>query len=100
MRKIETSDFESANVEYIEFWMMDPFADPDGEDGPKEPINTEGGKLYFNLGDISEDILRDQRKSFEHGLPTSEVANNVDTTIWGRVPTLQAMVNEFDNDNA
>lgn len=99
MRKIESSDFEATNVEYIEFWMMDPFADPDG-DGPKEPINTQGGKLYFNLGDISEDILRDGRKSFEHGLPTSEEVTNVDTTIWGRVPSVQAMVTEFDNDDA
>ena len=100
MRRIESSDFEATNVEYIEFWMMDPFADPDGEDGPKDPINTNGGKLYFNLGDVSEDILKDARKSFEHGLPSSEVVENVDTTIWGRVPSLQAMVNEFDNDNA
>lgn len=99
MRKIESSDFEATNVEYIEFWMMDPFADPDG-DGPKEPINTQGGKLYFNLGDISEDILRDGRKSFEHGLPTSEEVTNVDTTIWGRVPSVQAMVTEFDNEDA
>ena len=100
MRRIESTDFEANNVEYIEFWMMDPFADPDGSDGPKEPINTEGGQLYFNLGDVSEDILRDRRKSFEHGLPTSELVQNVDTTIWGRVPSLQAMVNEFDNENA
>ena len=100
MRKIESSDFEATNVEYIEFWVMDPFADPDGENDPKEPINTQGGKIYFNLGDVSEDILRDGRKSFEHGLPTSEQVQNVDTTIWGRVPALQAMVNEFDNDNA
>ncbi len=27
MRKIETSDFESANIEFIEFWVMDPFAE-------------------------------------------------------------------------
>ncbi len=100
MRKIESTDFEATNVEYIEFWMMDPFADPDGEEGPKDPINTEGGKVYFNLGDISEDILRDGRKSFEHGLPTTEEVVNVDTTIWGRVPSVQAMVNEFDNNNA
>lgn len=100
MRKIESSDFEATNVEYIEFWMMDPFADPDGEEGPKDPINTQGGKVYFNLGDISEDILRDGRKSFEHGLPPSEDVVNVDTTIWGRVPSVQAMVNEFDNNNA
>jgi cell surface protein SprA len=24
-RKLETNDFESLNVEFIEFWMMDPF---------------------------------------------------------------------------
>src|SRR5574344_2311 len=25
MRKMETSDFEMANIEYMEFWMLDPF---------------------------------------------------------------------------
>ena len=25
MRKLETNDFEAANIEFIEFWMMDPF---------------------------------------------------------------------------
>ncbi len=89
MRKVETTDFDATNVEYIEFWMMDPFiTDP----------NHSGGKLYFNLGDISEDILRDGRKSFENGLPTTAVVTNVDTTIWGRVPNMQPVVNAFDND--
>ena len=88
MREIQTSDFEATNVEYIEFWMMDPF----GEDN-----NNSGGVLYFNLGDISEDILRDSRKSFENGLPTSTLIENVDTTIWGRVPSLQSLVDAFDN---
>lgn len=88
MRKIETTDFEATNVEYIEFWMMDPFID--------NPTHS-GGQLYFNLGDISEDILRDGRKSFENGLPTTAIVTNVDTTIWGRVPKLQALVNSFDN---
>jgi len=95
MRKIETTDFESTNVEYIEFWMMDPFIDPDGS-GPQQPLQN-GGYLYFDLGDISEDVLKDGRKSYENGLPTSDVVTNVDTTIWGRVPTLQALVNSFDN---
>jgi len=99
MRNVETSDFEAANVEYIEFWMMDPFADPDGVDGPKQPINTTGGQLYFNLGDVSEDILRDGRKSFEHGLPTTALVENVDTTIWGRIPSMQALVNSFASGN-
>ncbi len=101
MRKIETTDFEATNVEYVEFWLMDPFADPDGEDGPLEPINTTGGKLMINLGDISEDILRDSRKSFESGLPINATEiNEVDTTIWGRVPTLQNLVNSFGDEAA
>ncbi len=85
MREIESSDFEAANIEYIEFWMMDPFTeDPDNK-----------GELYINLGEISEDILKDGRKSYENGLPTSEVVENVDTTIWGRIPSLQALVESF-----
>ncbi len=92
MRKIETTDFEATNVEFIEFWMMDPFTD--GVD------QSNKGQLYIDLGDISEDILRDSRKSFEQGLPTSTEIKNVDTTIWGRVPTLPALVHAFDNDPA
>jgi cell surface protein SprA len=88
MRKIETNDFEAANIAYIEFWMMDPFV--------YEQDHT-GGDLYFNLGDVSEDILRDSRKSFENGLPTSEDVTLVDSTVWGRVPLVQSLVNAFDN---
>jgi cell surface protein SprA len=88
MREVLTSDFETANIQYVEFWLMDPFVD-----NPTEA----GGDLYINLGNISEDILRDSRKSFENGLPGSPVVKNVDTTAWGRVPTIQAVVNAFDN---
>ncbi|MFN8239320.1 MAG: cell surface protein SprA [Bacteroidales bacterium] len=89
MREILTSDFETANIQYIKFWVMDPFVED-----PTAP----GGDLYFNLGNISEDILRDSRKSFENGLPNSPDAKNVDSTAWGRVPTVQAVVHAFDND--
>jgi cell surface protein SprA len=91
MRKMETSDFEAANIEYITFWMMDPFSESSTALGQK------GGELYFNLGDVSEDILRDGRKSYENGLPTSELIVDVDTTIWGRVPTKQAITVQFDS---
>ena len=94
MRKIETSDFETANVEYIEFWMMDPFA----MDTASNP--NPGGDLYFNLGNISEDILRDGRKSFEHGLPADGSTTDVDQTIWGRVSQNQSLVKAFDNSSA
>ncbi len=88
MREILTSDFETANIQYIKFWVMDPFV---------EDANLTGGDLYINLGNISEDILRDSRKSFENGLPGSPDLKNVDTTSWGRVPTVQAVVHAFDN---
>jgi cell surface protein SprA len=95
MRQIESTDFTATNIEYIEFWLMDPFIDPD-EGGPQQGMQ-DGGDLYFNLGDVSEDILRDGRKSFENGLPISATPVNVDTTVWGLVPTLQALTNSFDN---
>ena len=79
MREIPTSDFEAANVEYIEFWLMDPFV--------YDSTGTSGGDVYFNLGNVSEDILKDSRKSFEDGLPSTETIENVDSTIWGRVPS-------------
>ena len=88
MREVLTSDFENANVQYIKFWLMDPFV---------ENPDHEGGDLYINLGNISEDILRDSRKSFENGLPGSPELKNIDTTAWGRVPTVQAVVHAFDN---
>ncbi len=99
MRELTYTDFESQNIETIEFWLMDPFIDP--ATGATDMSKT-GGKLYINLGDISEDILRDGRKGFENGLPTGNTpdafaANPVDTTIWGRVPVMQAVVNAFDN---
>ncbi|MCL2027701.1 MAG: cell surface protein SprA [Bacteroidales bacterium] len=94
MRRIDNTDFESTNVEYIEFWLMDPFINPDYT----RNMNSNGGKLYFNLGDVSEDVLRDGRKAFENGMPTTAFTENVDTTVWGRVPNLQSLVNAFDND--
>jgi cell surface protein SprA len=87
-RKLETNDFESLNVQYIEFWMMDPFI--------YKP-NSVGGDLYFNLGSISEDILKDGRKSVENGLPPDGTATQTDETVWGRVPRLQPVINAFDS---
>ncbi|MFB6306671.1 MAG: cell surface protein SprA, partial [Flavobacteriales bacterium] len=79
---------------------MDPFSDNTVNGTNEDSKNTTGGELYFNLGNISEDILKDSRKSFENGLPTSEELDsaNIDTTAWGRVPTNQSVVNTFNND--
>lgn len=90
MRKLDNTDFEKANIEYIEFWLMDPaLTNPNGFDG----------ELYINLGDISEDILRDGKKSFEHGLPISDNdLNRVDSTIWGLVPRTTSTTVAFSNE--
>lgn len=92
-RKLETTDFESANIEYIQFWMLDPFI----YSADKLKV---GGDLYFNIGNISEDVLKDSRKSFEHGLPTPGEPMDVDSTMWGIVPKNNSLVNAFNTDPA
>ena len=92
MRKLETNDFEAANIEFIEFWMMDPFNLDDGL------ADHSGGDIYIQLGNVSEDVLKDGYKSFENGLPTSANVQDVDSTAWGRVPTNFSIVEAFDND--
>lgn len=89
MSELTTNDFEAQNIEYIRFWMMDPFVE--------EFADNEGGDLYFNLGNVSEDILKDGRKSYEHGLPTTENPDPKEyrVTQWGRVPAFQAITNDF-----
>ncbi len=97
MRSLSTTNFEQTNVEYIQFWVLDPFNEDQENQNPN--TNHTGGDLYFNLGNLSEDILPDSRKSFENGLP-QEFSNtaNTDETNWARVSTEQVVVNAFDND--
>jgi cell surface protein SprA len=91
MRTIETtSDFEAANIEFIQFWVLDPFKFPGG---------NRKGNLYLQLGNLSEDILKDSRKQYENGLPRPNAATTVDTSSWGVTPTIQnALTNQFDAD--
>ena len=101
MRPITETDFITDNIQYIEFWMMSPYS--------VTPSNTDPnhtGVLYFDLGSVSEDVLKDGQKSFENGLPTnaSDAANPAntnnpwDSTAWGHVPVNPSLVNAFDND--
>ena len=81
MRKLDTNDFEQANVEYIEFWLMDPFIYTDEQ----QDAASYGGDLYINLGEISEDVLRDGKKFYESGMPVGGTGSFTETQ-WGRVP--------------
>ncbi|HOZ39590.1 MAG TPA: cell surface protein SprA [Flavobacteriales bacterium] len=108
-RRITTTDFEASNIETVQFWMMDPFFNASNSNGEpatnEDSPNSTGGELYIDLGNISEDVLRDGRKFFENGLPKdlSDVAQATDTTAWGVIPTTQSVVNAFaiveDNSN-
>jgi cell surface protein SprA len=90
MRPIEYSDFETSNVEFIEFWVMDPFINR-----PLDP----GGSFYINLGNVSEDILKDGRKFFENGLPYPPNPAKVESTKWSKIPKFQQQLTPaFDND--
>jgi cell surface protein SprA len=100
-RRITTTDFEASNIETIQFWIMDPFYNASNSNG--EPatninsVNSTGGELYIDLGNISEDIQRDGRKFFENGLPKdlTDVAQETEETPWGVVPSTQSVVNAF-----
>ena len=95
-RRIENTDFEAANYDYIEIWMMDPFV-YEKEPGYSGPQNS--GQLYLNLGSVSEDVLPDKKRSMENSLPTANsVSAPVEQTACGIVGTIQPIVDGFDND--
>jgi cell surface protein SprA len=94
-RALTSPDFENLNIEFIEFWMMDPYA----EDVENSVVRAaQNPALYINLGDVSEDVLKDGRKSFEQGLPKTAEQINITRTAWGMVSTRQAVTNSFDSD--
>ncbi|MFZ4457183.1 MAG: cell surface protein SprA [Bacteroidales bacterium] len=91
MRKLDVTDFEASNIEYVEFWVMDPF------NSSNTTVSPQGGDLYFNLGEMSEDILRDGKKSFENGIPIDGDKTLTEETVWGKTPRRQSLVYAFDN---
>ena len=93
MRGLDQVDFETGNVEFIEFWMQDPYLN--------NPTST-GGQLYFNLGNISEDVLKDGKRFFENGISGAVTTAAEDSaTAWGKVPANPIQVTQaFSNDPA
>ena len=89
MRSLNSTNFEQGNVEYIQFWVLDPYVG----NGEAQTNNT--GKIYFNLGEVSEDVLKDGRKQYENGLGPDQVKVNPQP-IWGDVPASQSLIYAFD----
>jgi len=107
-RALTTTNFQQANIEYIQFWLMDPYENYSIEPGEGAPANPPSdadfnGELYFNLGSISEDILKDDRKMYENGLPEDGIqipGNNVEITPWSSIPKNQSLLYAFDENDA
>jgi cell surface protein SprA len=89
MRAIDQTDFETNNIEVIQFWMQKP-----------NLTDATAGAIYFDLGSVSEDILKDGKKEFENGLNTPNINAAIDSsTVWGRVPANPIQVTTaFSND--
>lgn len=97
-------DFDKTNIEFLEFWLMDPFiAGPNGRVlvGDNPVNNTDlNGKLVINLGSVSEDVIPDDNHGFENGMPPDGIVSedNTNTSVWGRSTRQQFLTNAFDND--
>ncbi len=87
MRSLSSTNFEQANVEFVQFWVLDPYVDG---------LAIGPGELVLNLGNISEDILRDGKKQYENGLPGVDSNDFIAPTSWGQVPATQSLVYAFD----
>ena len=107
MRSLNTTDFQQANVEYIQFWLMNPYENysmtpEEGAPAVVTPADF-GGEVYFNLGNISEDILPDNRRMYENGIPADGIkipGTNIDTTPLGvDVPINQSLIYAFSEED-
>ncbi|MGC4128527.1 MAG: cell surface protein SprA [Bergeyella sp.] len=92
MRPISVTNFNNSNIEYVEFWMMDPYADGNA-------LGT-NPKLLLHLGNVSEDMLKDGKLLYENGLPTTSTPANTTNSNWGvqpqQLPILYAFSTEGD----
>lgn len=92
MRPISVTNFVNSNIEYVEFWMMDPYADG----------NTLGTnpKLLLQLGNVSEDVLKDGLMQYENGLPTGGSPSTTTTSNWGIQPKQPPILYAFSSEGA
>ncbi|MDE6378815.1 MAG: cell surface protein SprA, partial [Duncaniella sp.] len=93
MRRMDNTNFEASNIEYVQFWMLSPFLDPDAD-------NLSGGDLYINFGEVSEDILKDGLKTYENGNPVDGNEQFMQETVWGKVSSQNSLTYAFDNNSS
>ncbi|MGI9525610.1 MAG: cell surface protein SprA [Weeksellaceae bacterium] len=87
-RPLSVTNLVQANVEYVEFWMMDPYADG--------MSNAPNAKILLHLGNVSEDLLRDGNLQYENGINNSEI--DPAYSIWGKQPSNYPILYSFDTE--
>jgi cell surface protein SprA len=109
MRRVETTDWDGANIDYIEFWLMDPFDkdlnqlkqwetnDPNATNLNLTDPNP-GGDFLIQIGNMTEDFLQDGRLMFENGLPAGTNGLTTVKSVWGETPAQQLINQNFIND--
>lgn len=90
MRSISVPNFVTSNIEYVEFWMMDPYAD--GKTLGTDP------KLLLHLGNVSEDVLKDGKMQYENGLPTPGTPSSTTNSNWGIQPKQPPILYAFSTE--
>lgn len=96
MQYLPVTDFEAMNFELIEFWLLDPFY-VEGDSG--NTVQEVEGELVFNLGDISEDVLKDGNIQYENGLASmTDIDPILNESVWGKTPATPPINLAFDND--
>lgn len=90
MRSISVPNFITSNIEYVEFWMMDPYAD--GKTLGNDP------KLLLHLGNVSEDVLKDGKMQYENGLPTPGTPSSTTNSNWGVQPKQPPILYAFSTE--
>lgn len=89
-RALNVTNFVDNNIEYVEFWMMDPYAD--GNNLGTDP------KLLLHLGNVSEDVLKDGKLLYENGLPTPAAPATTTSSSWGNQPSQSPILYAFSSE--
>lgn len=97
MRYLPNNDFQAANYQYVEFWMLNPFMDR--RDNPDSHPPNEEGHIYINLGSVSEDVLKDNLQFYENSIPVPGERIPLRETAWGKVPLSIPNVQGFNQQN-
>lgn len=93
MRPITVTNFIESNIEYLEFWMMDPYAD---SKFPESNPLGDHPELLIHLGNVSEDVLKDGYMFYENGIVEDE--SQLTYSKLGRQPKNYPLLYTFDTE--